>query len=208
MADFVLIGGGGHARVVLNVLRRLGHSVLGFSAPKPAGARVNLPYLGRDEDLLKGIDASRVHLAFALGKVDTNSSRLRVLDTLVRAGFRSPPIVAPTATVHDDVVLGDGSVVLDGSIIVTGARLGRGCIVNTHATVDHDCTLGDDVHVACGATLSGDVWVGDRCMIGAGATVIHGVRITSDCMVGAGATVVRDILEPGNYVGTPTTRIR
>lgn len=208
MAEFILIGGGGHARVLLNLLRRIGHSVLGFSAPDATGTRLDLPYLGKDEDLVGQFDAARVNLAFAVGKVDATTARLPALDGLARAGFSFPPMVAPNATLHDDVLLGDGSVVLDGAIVVTGSRLGRGCIVNTHATIDHDCRLGDDVHVAPGAILSGSVSIDGGCMIGANAAVIHSIRICNGVTVGAGATVVEDILEPGIYLGTPARRAR
>jgi acetyltransferase-like isoleucine patch superfamily enzyme len=97
---------------------------------------------------------------------------------------------------------------MDGAVINGGATLGRGAIVNTNSTVEHDVVLADWVHVAPGATLCGGVTVGSFSMIGAGATVIEGTKIGSSCVVGAGATVIDDIVEPGVYVGSPARRIR
>jgi acetyltransferase-like isoleucine patch superfamily enzyme len=91
-------------------------------------------------------------------------------------------------------------------VINSGTKTGRGCIINTNSTVEHDCRLGDDVHVAPGAILSGGVTVGDQVMVGAGATVIQGVRIGPHCLVGAGSIVVRDLVEPGIYMGNPCKR--
>lgn len=207
MPDAVLIGGGGHARVLLDVARRLGHRVFGYAAPAPA-ADVGVPYLGDDEAVAGSPEAAGAFAILALGKTRTGDHRLALMASLERAGLRFPPLVAPGATVHGDVTLGDGSVVLDGAVVATGARLGRGCIVNTRASVDHDARLGDGVHVAPGATLCGGVTVGDDALIGAGATLAPGVRVAGGSTIGAGAVVVRDLPEPGTYVGVPARRIR
>lgn len=213
MPDVVLFGGGGHARVLLDVLGRLGRTVLGYAAPTPFGARAplrhrgrELPWLGDDASVGEAVDRTAVDAVFALGKVDVGARRWRVFEELSAAGWRFPPVVAPSATVHADVELGDGTVVLDGAVVATGARLGRACVVNTRASVDHDAHLGDDVHVAPGATLCGDVAVGAGCLIGAGATLVPGVRVAPGALVGAGATVVADLAQPGTYLGTPARR--
>lgn len=206
MADAVVLGGGGHAAVLVDVLHRLGHRVIGFTAPDPHGARVAAPYLGRDEDLTDRVAVDEVIAVLGLGKVGLDPGRMAVWAALARAGLRFPPVVAPSAVVQGDVDLGAATVVLDGAVIATGSRLGRGCIVNTNASVDHGCTLDDDVHVAPGATVSGDVTIGRGCLIGVGAAVIHGVRICAGTLVGAGATVVADVTVPGTYVGTPARR--
>jgi len=208
MPDVVLVGGGGHAAVLLAVLTRLGHRVIGYAAPGPKPARVALAYLGSDDDLAEKYATTDVTAALGLGKTRVDDRRMQVLTSLARAGLRFPPIVAPSATVHAGVNLGDGTVVLDGAVVATGARLGRGCIVNTLAGVDHDAVLGDDVHVAPGATVCGDVVIGDHCLIAAGATLIQGIRVPTGTLIAAGATVVSDIREPGTYLGTPARRVR
>lgn len=165
-------------------------------------------YLGSDQDYLTmKEDAIGTTALMGLGKTSISTSRLTLMNSYQVVGFNFPPLYARTATVHDDVISGNGSVVLDGAVLITGSRLGRACIINTHATVDHDCVLGDDVHVAPGATLSGGVRIGDHCMIGTGANLIHSVKVCPGVLIGAGATVIGDINEPGVYVGTPARRI-
>lgn len=208
MADGVIIGGGGHARVVLRAARSQGLNVLGYAAPVPGEDGVDVPYVGADAELARKFDTKKCVAVLGMGKTAVAGARLSVFEQLQAEGFRFPSIVAQGAVVHENVHLGDGTVVLDGAVVATGAQLGRACIVNHNAVVDHDCCLGDDVHIAPGATLSGGVTVGDRCMIGAGATLIHSVKVCADCLIGAGATVVDDITAPGTYVGTPARRIK
>lgn len=204
---FIVLGGGGHARVVIHSLQALGYRVSGYTAPRDLGVQRGIPYLGDDRGLRRGVEVTNMSMALGIGKVTIQSPRLQLMDTLRAEGFHFPPIVSARAVVHDDVVLGAGSVVFDGAVVVTGTRMGLACIVNTSATVDHDCELGDDVHVAPGATLSGGVRVGKRSLIGTGARIIQGVSIACDCLIAAGATVVRDLDRPGTYMGTPARRV-
>ena len=97
---------------------------------------------------------------------------------------------------------------MDGVVMNSGSVTGRGAIINTNSTIEHDVIMGDWVHVAPGATISGGVKIGSHTMIGAGAVVIEGLTIAADCMVGAGATVVRSLTEPGVYAGCPARRVR
>lgn len=207
MAGFIIVGGGGHARVVHEVLNTLGHRVTGYTDPNPKGNAQGL-YMGDDSVLL---DASPPHfydLALGIGKVNTTDTRLALLEQLASHGYLFPVIQAKNATVHRDVFSGEGTQILDGAVVVTGSRLGRGCIINTRASVDHDCRLGDNVHVAPGAILCGDVGVGHHSMIGAGATLVPGIEICAGCLIAAGATVVRSIDRPGVYRGTPARRVQ
>lgn len=207
MADWVILGGGGHARVVLQLAREAGHSVIGFSAPAASAAGWPVPWLGTDDDLLNRADAPNLAALLGVGKVDAGDRRLRLMAWLEAAGIRFPMLASRSATLHDDVTWGAGTLVLSGAVVVTGTRLGRACIVNTNASVDHDCVLEDDVHVAPGVTLCGGVRVGAHTLIGAAATVLPGVRICARSVVGAGATVTHDIREPGVYLGTPARRV-
>lgn len=201
----VVVGGGGHAKVLLNVLRRLpALRVLGYVDLHDSNSLLGFPWLG-DDDYLKQLPSQNRTIAAAIGiaKVSADSARLAKLRELEDAGFLLPPIVAPTALIAPDVILGTGTVLLDAAVLQPGCRIGAGGIVNTGATIDHDCRLGDDVHVAPGAALSGGVSIGNGSMIGVGACCIQGVRIGASCMIGAGAAVVSDCLEPGIYAGVP-----
>jgi len=169
-----------------DALLRLGHHVIGFSAPEPVGARVGFPYLGNADEVAQRLVPTSVIAVLGLGKAGVDDRRMQLMNALSRSGIHFPAIVAPTATVHRDVRLGEGIAVLDGAIVAAGSRLGRACIVDTNAGVNHDCVLGDDVHVAPGATVCGDVEIGASCLIGAGATVAPRVRESARTLIGAG----------------------
>ncbi len=141
------------------------------------------------------------------GKIDASPYRMELQRTIQPLGYRFPAITSPQAVVNEEVDLGAGTVVLDGVVVNSGTVVGGWSILNTNSTVEHDCRIGENVHVAPGATVSGGVTIGDNTMVGAGATVIQGITIGGDCVVGAGATVIRDLLTPGTYVGTPAKRI-
>ena len=117
-----------------------------------------------------------------------------------------PILVHPNAVIAKNTVIGDGTVIMAGTVINPGAKIGRGCIINTCSSVDHDCVIGDFVHIAVGSHLSGTVKVGDATWIGAGATVSNNVSICGRCMIGAGAVVVDDITESGTYMGVPAVK--
>ena len=127
---------------------------------------------------------------------------------LERAGKPVGSLIHPSSVIGRETVIGSGTVIMAGAVINPGAALGRGCIVNTCASVDHDCRIGDFVHVSVGARVAGTVMVGARTWIGVGAVVKNNIEIAADCMIGAGTTVVRPITEAGTYVGTPARKIK
>lgn len=204
----VVIGGGGHAKVVVSVLRKLRFSVVGYTDPDDRGAILGAPHLG-DDQVLNGLIETDPGCAavIGVGKVDASSARMRLLADATASGFNLPVIVSPRSVVNEDVFLGRGSLVCDGAVTNSGTVTGAVCILNTNSTVEHDCTLGENVHIAPGATLSGGVTVGDHCMIGAGATVVQDVTIGDRCLIGAGSTVLADITIPGVYAGNPVRKI-
>jgi UDP-perosamine 4-acetyltransferase len=204
----VVIGGGGHAKVLLHTLALRGEfQVLGYVDPRDHGPLSGFKRLGGDEVLPQLAKKRNVAAAIGVGKVRAGRSRLKVLEGLRELGFALPPVIAVSAVVAGDARLGEATVVLDGAVVQPGCAIGAGAIVNTNATVDHDCVLGDDVHVASGAVLSGGVSVGDGSLVGAGASLVQGVRVGADVTIGAGAAVTRDCLESGTYVGVPARRL-
>ena len=206
----VVVGGGGHATVVISILRKLErYRILGYTDLKDNGSLLEAPYLGSDSEL-RALAAGneKLNAVLALGQVGLGELRYKLWTRLQSPSLSFPLIVSPDAIVNEGTSGGEGAVVMDGAVINSGASIGRGVIVNTNCTIEHDVVLADWVHVAPGATISGHVTVGFFSMIGAGATVIEGINIAAGCMVGAGATVVRDLTEQGVYVGSPARRIK
>jgi sugar O-acyltransferase (sialic acid O-acetyltransferase NeuD family) len=206
--SIVVIGGGGHAKVLIAVLKQSGRRILGYTDQRDRGDILAVPYLGTDTELGNVLRRHRgCSAVIGIGKIDASHHRLALQSEVEALGFELPPIVSHHAVINEDVRLGPGTVVLDGVVVNSGTEVGSACILNTGSTLDHDCRLGDDVHIAPGVTVSGGVTIGDHCLIGAGATMIQGVRVCADCLVGAGATVVRDLTTPGTYAGTPARRL-
>jgi sugar O-acyltransferase (sialic acid O-acetyltransferase NeuD family) len=205
----VVLGGGGHAKVLISVIRKLPWTIAGYVDPRDVGPVLGVPHAGSD-DVLPALLARHPGCAAAMGigKVDASAHRARIQDAAVALGYRFPTIVSPDAVVNSEVELGAGTAVFDGAVVNAGVVTGPTCIINTNATVEHDCRLGANVHIAPGAIVSGGVRIGDHTFVGAGAVVIHGVRISEGCLIGAGAVVTDDLTEPGTYVGAPARRVR
>jgi sugar O-acyltransferase (sialic acid O-acetyltransferase NeuD family) len=203
-----VLGGGGHAKVVISVLKQSGYHILGYTDQQDRGAILSVPYLGTDA-VLAGVLRShpRCHAVVGVGKIDVSPRRVAFQSEVLALGFEFPAVVSPRAVVNEGVRLGPGTVVLDGVVVNSGTEVGCACIFNTSSTVDHDCRIGNNVHIAPGATLSGGVTIGDNCMIGAGSTIIQGLSVSADCLVGAGTTVITDLTAPGTYVGNPARRL-
>jgi len=108
-------------------------------------------------------------------------------------------VIEESVTIHKDVVVGNGSQLLHRSVVQVASRIGDHVILNTNASIDHDCSIGDFVHIAPGCTLCGNVKIGMGTLLGAGSVVLPGVRIGDWCTIGAGSVVNKDI--PSNCMG-------
>jgi UDP-perosamine 4-acetyltransferase len=210
MDEIVVVGGGGHAKVIISILRKLkGLRILGYTDLEDSGPLLGLSFLGTDRELAElALEPKRLNAVLALGQLGLGEPRHQLWGRLQSLALSFPLIVSPEAIVNEEVSGGEGAVVMDGAVINSGTVIGRGAIVNTNSTIEHDVTLGDWVHIAPGATICGGVAVGRFSMVGAGATVIQGTQIAESCYVGAGAIVVNDLTEAGVYIGCPARRIR
>lgn len=198
----IIIGAGGHARVLLDALRLMSCTVLGYVDPafaKGAQGPGGVLVLGGDE-ALKEFSAADVQLVNGVGSVGPTASRNAVYRRGKDAGFVFARVVHPSAVVSSSVLLGEGVQVMAGCVVQTDAQIGANSIINTCASVDHDCRIGETVHIAPGVTLSGNVSVGDRTHIGTGAVVIQGISIGADSLIAAGAVVYRDVPVAGRLI--------
>ena len=201
MKPLHLIGAGGHARVVFDVVQSMSPGRMiewhddewqRIGLKPPIDAVSSLDALWNTSDPLECF--------VAVGNAD---SRLRLLDRLARQGHSVAMLVHRSATVSPNAACALGCVVMAGAVVQTSAVLAAGVIVNTGSSVDHDCYLHEGVHIAPGAHLAGDVRVGARTWIGVGAVVREGTRIGAGVTVGAGAVVVKDIPDGLTVVGNP-----
>lgn len=188
----IVIGGGEHARVVIEAARSGGaFTVAGFVDPQPCVEtvrRLGLPRLGTDEALRSD------HLAvLGVGSIGVSASRRRLVDGAKGRVGGWAVVVHAAAWVSPTASLDEGTVVMAGASVNTGARIGAHCVVNTGAVIEHDVVLGAYAQVAPGATIGGGTVVGDDAFIGLGASVRDHVRIGRGAVVGMGAVVVADV---------------
>lgn len=191
----VIWGAGGHARVVADILRRLeGYEIVGF-LDDLSHARRGQPFCGgqvlggREElDALRERGVQDLVVGFG-----DNDARLAAAALARAKGFRLPAAIHPRAVVASDVALGAGSVVVAGAVVNPGAELGEGVIVNTCASVDHECAVEDGAHLGPGSHLGGHVKVGRAAWVGIGAIVRDRVTIGAGAQVGAGSLVLEDV---------------
>lgn len=189
---FIILGAGGHAAVICDLLECLGHEIAGVLTPEfAAGSHwQGLPVLGND-DFLDQPSAANYVYALGVGLMP-NQARLRskLFTALMTKGLDVPTLIHPSAVVARSVRLGQGVQILAGVVVQTQAVIGDNALLNTRASIDHHCAIGAHSHVAPGAVLCGAVRTGDSVFVGAGATVIQGLEIGPRSVVGAGATLL------------------
>jgi sugar O-acyltransferase (sialic acid O-acetyltransferase NeuD family) len=206
----IMLCAGGHARVLIDVLRRAGQKVtalLDMDVALHGTALDGVPVVG-DESWLEGRTPQTITLVNGLGnhaKVGKSGlGRRRDLYADFRSkGYAFERVISSDAIISNVAELGEGCQVLTGAIIHPGAVVGENAIVNTGAQIDHDCLIGAHSHIAPGAVICGSVTVGAMCHIGAGAVVIEGVTIGDGAVIGAGSIVVAHVEPRATILGRP-----
>jgi UDP-perosamine 4-acetyltransferase len=204
----IIIGGGGHAKVLIDMLTRNQYNIIGYSALSPSNEDVFKKLAYMDADLkLEGNDISEIHLVNGLGSIGDQSKRKEIFEQWVERGCYFPPIIHPFAYVADDAVLASGVQIMVGAIIQPSVSIGDNSIVNTKSSIDHDSVIGKHVHISPGAVLCGNVHIEDEVHVGAGAIIKQGIRIGKGSIVGAGAVVVNHVRPSTIVVGVPAREV-
>lgn len=192
----IVIGGGGHAKVLIDCIQSAGDTVVGVldDALAVGSTVLDVPVLGKTSDYKKYPDQK---FMIAVG---SNAVRRRLAESMTAEWYTA---VHPRAVVSQYAALGAGCVVMPNAVINAEAVVGAHCIINTGAIVEHDNRLADFVHISPSAALAGTVSVGAETHIGIGAVVRNNIQICGGCTIGAGAVVVKNITESGVYVGVP-----
>ncbi|MFI4937139.1 MAG: acetyltransferase [Candidatus Berkiellales bacterium] len=194
----IILGAGGHASVLIELAISLKKSILGLVAPSDTTVR-NYPqvkYLGSDDNFHQHFSPNEVNLVNGIGSISVEKNELRqhLFYHFKRMGYSFLTLVHPTAWVASSAQLGEGVQVMAGAIIQPNVHIADNVIINTKASVDHDCEIGHSVHIAPGATLSGGICVKERSFIGVGATLIQGLHIDTGSMIKAGSTIIADVM--------------
>ncbi len=207
----VILGGGGHAKVLIESLRA-GNSSLSFVILDRDSTRwgqeiLDVPILG-DDSMLPGLIAEgATFFVAAVGGVGDNGPRKRLFEQGISMGLQPLTIKHPASICSRWAQVGPGCQLLPGSIVNAGAVVGRNVIVNSGAIVEHDCKIGDHVHIASGAVLASTVTVGAGAHIGCGAAIRQLISVGEGAIVGAGAVVIEDVPPYALVVGVPARQM-
>jgi sugar O-acyltransferase (sialic acid O-acetyltransferase NeuD family) len=205
----VIVGGGGHAREVIQIVKAINGVASTFEL---AGVLADGHW---DTDLLAALGVDRIggtdDLATSAGTyviaIGDPGARQQIDTIATGAQATAATLVHPDATIGDDAQLGDGFIAFAGARLTTNVRAGRHVHVNLNATVSHDCELGDYVTLSPGAALAGKVRVGSGAFFGVNASVLPGVEIGAGATVGAGAVVTADVAPGVTVAGIPAKAI-
>lgn len=199
----IIIGSGGHACVVADVLMSMELEVLGFTdVEDKVGHKVigELSVIGTDE-ILERYNTGDVEVAIGVGFLPKSEIRRKLFIDIKKKHLHVKSIIHPSAIIGQEVKFGTGSQIFAGSILQPKVQLGDNVIINTGVKIDHHSKIGHHSHVAPGAVICGDVKIGDMSFIGAGATIIHGITIGDNVIIGAGVTVRKNIPTGQIYMG-------
>jgi UDP-perosamine 4-acetyltransferase len=203
----ILLGSGGHAKILHAILVSLEATIQGVVDPDPSKAGTSFcgsPVLGNDDQVFS-LDPGKALLVNGVGSTGNTDQRKLVFEKFTKKGFRFFSVIHSSAVVFPDVEIGEGVQILPGAIVQPGSTLGANVLVNTGSIVGHDCKIGDHTHLAPGSILSGGVTIEQECHIGTGASILQQKKVGQGSIVGANSLVVRDV-PPRSKVIAPLAR--
>lgn len=206
MNRVVLIGAGGHSKVIQDIVRMQKDYVLYAVLDDTIVEKtISNGVIFANTEMLHDLKKDDVFFFIAIGN---NNIRKNLVERFGIEKERYVTLIHPNAVVSDNATIKNGSVVMANATINSGAKIGYHSIINTNAVIEHDNYLGSYVHISPGAVLAGTVSVESGTHIGAGAVVIPNQNIGEWSIVGAGATVINNIKENTTVVGSPAKIIK
>lgn len=192
---YLIIGGGGHAAVLAEILLKQGKKIVGVVAPEIIAGQIifrEIPHFKNDDDVLR-FDKSEIMLVNGIGAMPNQNLRERLYHYYKKSGYQFATIIADTVTVSDYATLAEGVQLMNNVVVNVGTSIGENSIVNTSSSVDHDCTIGAQCHIAPGVTMSGQVIIENNVHIGTGANIINNVGIGKNAIISVGANVTKPV---------------
>lgn len=197
--EVVIIGMGGHGKVIADIIKASGDIVAGF-LDDGIFKESKYSFLGTVDDYIKYTDK---YFIIAIGN---NKIRKEIADKLKDVKYYTA--IHPFSFISEASAIEEGTVIMPGCVINCDAKIGKHCIINSNSTVEHDCAIGDFSHISPGAVLCGTVKLGDNVWIGANSVVKNNTSLCDNVQIGAGGVVVKNISEEGTYVGIPCKKIK
>lgn len=207
--DIVVVGAGGHCRVVLSILQYYEqYNVIGIA---------DKDLENKGEEILGTViqfsvkdlrNLYREGINNAVVAIGDNNERKVLFNELSDIGFNLPTIIHPSALIENSVVLGGGSVICMGVELGALVNIGRNCIIYTGSIIEHETKLGENVFIAPGCNIAGRVTIHDDCFIGIGSTIKEKITIGEKAVIGAGSVVIKDVLPNDKVAGVPAKSIK
>lgn len=200
----IIIGASGHGKVVADIAIKMNRwqRISFLDDDESIKISMGLEVIGKTTDAFLYKEESNFFVAMG-----SNIIREKIQEKLLDEGLSVVKLIHPSAVIGKDVEIGIGSVVMAGVVINSSTRIGKGCIINTSSSLDHDNVIAEYVHISPGVRTAGRVGIGKGSWIGIGSVVSNNINICSGCKIGAGAVIVKHITEPGTYVGVPVRRV-
>ena len=172
MSDLLILGAGGHGRVVSETAELEGRweRIVFLDDRRDVDVVLGHRIIGKINEYVRFAD----EYEYAIVCIGDNDKRMDLIEKLLKVGYKVTVSIHPKAVVSKYCEIGEGSVILAGAVINTSARIGRGCIININSCIDHDCIVSDGVHVCSGAVVRSGCSIGELSYIGAGTCVISG----------------------------------
>ena len=211
MVDLILLGGGGHCKSVIEVIRQLPeYSIVGILDPSfdPMKKQeiLNVPIIGDDDEIPNQIALGR-QFVITVGQIKKPTIRKKLFELVKSLGGQLPTLKAKTAYVAASSSLGEGIVLMNNAMVNCDVQIGDCTIINTGALLEHDVRIGDFCHVAPGTVIAGDVKIWDQSFIGANSVLVQGVEVGEESVIGAGSVVLKEVPPKQVWVGNPAQRI-
>ena len=209
MPDHLILGAGGHAKVLIDALQFLDVSIKGVLDPDKncwGTSLLGVPILGGDE-LILDFKSDEILLVNALGSIRDTRPRRNLYETWKIRGYQFASVIHPRAIISPHAVFAAGVQILAGAVLNAGVHLGENVIINTAAVIEHDCQIQAHAHIAPGAVLAGSVNVGEGSHVGLGAQILQNLTVGEACLIAAGAVVVDSVKAGQSVLGIPA-RVR
>jgi len=199
----IILGGGGHASVLVDILRLNSVEIIGVSDPAYLKGELvfgDIPVIN-DEVILEKYSYNKVSLINGIGPSPKSRRREIINEKFIDVGYEFSSVIHPSALIAKSALLESGAQIMAGVIIQSRSTVSQNSVINTGAVIDHDCFIGKYSHIAPGAVICGNVNAGSSVFIGAGATVIENLSLEEGALVAAGTTLRKNLLKEEIYYG-------
>ncbi len=197
MKPIVIIGGGGHASVLVDILRSQHREILAIICPDDISERnifSGIEHLRKDDDVLR-FSNEDVLLVNGIGMLPRSDLKRKLNQYYLSLGYKFETVIADSSQVSTFATIETGAQIFSGAIIQPGVVVSAHSVINSGVIIEHDCKIGAYNHIAPGAVLCGQVISQTNVYVGTGATIIHNIRLGQNCIVGAGTTILKNIDE-------------